>query len=402
MNEAIWRSVPLGDVAGATGLLVDGDWVETKDQNPEGEVRLIQLADVGIGAYLDKSNRRLTSETARRLRCTLLRENDILIARMPDPIGRACLFPGAPSPCATVVDVCIVRPDPQVAEPRYLLHFLNSAYFQASILGLIKGATRQRVSRGNLQQVGVPLPPLNEQRRIAAILDQADDLRCKRREALERANALTEAIFIDTFGDPIENVRRYPTKTLRQLVDPKRGISYGVVQRGEDQDSGVPIIRISDVVEGDIDVRYLKMTRPEVAAKFKRTLLVGGEIVISIRGTIGRCAIVPMRLAGGNVSREIAVIPTSAPELNEFYIALLRSRPAQARFTRDVKGIAQRGINLEDLWELPVIQPGEAELHAFLGNYAKVNDLVKNHRAHLAKLDALFASLQHRAFRGDL
>src|SRR3954471_20871970 len=91
------------------GLFVDGDWVESKDQDPNGDVRLIQLADVGDGTFRDRSNRFLTSNKARHLNCTSLVAGDVLVARMPDPLGRAAIFPGSNRPCVTVVDVCIVR-----------------------------------------------------------------------------------------------------------------------------------------------------------------------------------------------------------------------------------------------------------------------------------------------------
>jgi type I restriction enzyme S subunit len=116
-----YSTVALGEVVGSTGLIVNGDWIESKDQDQKGDVRLIQLADVGVSDFLDKSDRSLTSATAQRLRCTYLEPNDILVARMPDPIGRACIFPGSVRPCITVVDVCIVRPDPNLANARYLV-----------------------------------------------------------------------------------------------------------------------------------------------------------------------------------------------------------------------------------------------------------------------------------------
>jgi type I restriction enzyme S subunit len=91
-------------------VFVDGDWVESKDQDPNGDVCLIQLADVGDGEYFNKSARFLTTSKARALKCTFLKEGDVLIARMPDPLGRACIFPADPKPTVTVVDICIVRP----------------------------------------------------------------------------------------------------------------------------------------------------------------------------------------------------------------------------------------------------------------------------------------------------
>src|SRR5690242_21381706 len=101
-----WRAVTLDGVLGNGGIFVDGDWVESKDQDPDGDVRLIQLADVGDGRYRDRSSRFMTSEAAKRLNCSYLRPGDILIARMPDPLGRSCRFPGDSKPAVTVVDVC--------------------------------------------------------------------------------------------------------------------------------------------------------------------------------------------------------------------------------------------------------------------------------------------------------
>jgi type I restriction enzyme S subunit len=95
----------------SNGVFSDGDWIESKDQDPNGGVRLVQLADIGTGVFIDKSSRFMTQQRAEELKCTFLKKGDILIARMPDPIGRACIFPGSEMPCVTVVDICIVRPD---------------------------------------------------------------------------------------------------------------------------------------------------------------------------------------------------------------------------------------------------------------------------------------------------
>lgn len=86
-----WGEATIGELIGSAGVFVDGDWIETKDQDPNGEVRLIQLADIGDGTFLNRSHRFLTSATANRLGCTFLREGDLLVARMFDPLGRATI-----------------------------------------------------------------------------------------------------------------------------------------------------------------------------------------------------------------------------------------------------------------------------------------------------------------------
>ncbi|MCA9687308.1 MAG: restriction endonuclease subunit S, partial [Myxococcales bacterium] len=205
----------LGDLA---DLLSDGDWVQSKDQDPRGEVRLLQLADVGVGRFLDKSARFLTREKARELRCTVLEAGDLMIARMPAPIGRTCIFPGSERPCVTVVDVCILRPDRRRVEPRWLLHYLNSPGARTRIAPFTSGTTRKRISKRKLAGLEFPLPTLAEQRRIAAILDRAEALVRKQRAAIDLGERLLRSTFLERFGDPATNPRRWQIEPLGALA----------------------------------------------------------------------------------------------------------------------------------------------------------------------------------------
>jgi type I restriction enzyme S subunit len=167
-----WDRATIPDLKDKDGVFVDGDWVESKDQDPDGDVRLTQLADVGDGFYRNRSNRFLTSSKAQELGCTFLKPNDVLIARMPDPLGRACIFPGDPKPCITVVDVCIVRTGTHGANHRWLVYAINSPQFRAAISSLQSGSTRKRISRSNLATLELPLPPLPEQHRIVTKIEE--------------------------------------------------------------------------------------------------------------------------------------------------------------------------------------------------------------------------------------
>ncbi|MBI2342972.1 MAG: restriction endonuclease subunit S [Deltaproteobacteria bacterium] len=212
------EQVTLKDILGKSGLFDDGDWVESKDQDPNGGVRLIQLADVGDGEYINKSARFLTSEKAKELKCTFLKKGDLLISRMPDPLGKACLFPGDLKPCVTVVDVSIVRPDPQLVDNNWLKYCVNSFEFRTEISKYISGTTRQRISRGNLSKIKFSLPPLPEQRRIAAILDKADALRRKRAETLKFLDDFLRSVFLEMFGDPVKNEKGWEIKSLDEVT----------------------------------------------------------------------------------------------------------------------------------------------------------------------------------------
>ncbi len=128
----------------------DGDWIEAKDQSDSG-VRLVQTGNVGVTEYLDKPNNKkwISFETFEQLHCEEVYPGDILISRLPEPAGRACIMPNLGTKMITAVDCTIVRPN-AVTSTRFLLQYLSSqAYFDA-VNTCLAGGTRQRISRGNL------------------------------------------------------------------------------------------------------------------------------------------------------------------------------------------------------------------------------------------------------------
>ena len=168
-----WVDASIGDIVASDGLFTDGDWVETKDQDPNGTVRLIQLADIGDGNFLDKSARFLTRAKAHALNCTFLTKGDLLVARLAEPLGRCCIFPlDGDEEYVTVVDVCVVRLGTSAIDPKYVMYALNSPRTRAEIETHSSGSTRKRVSRRNLAGVTVPLAPRYEQRRIVAKIEE--------------------------------------------------------------------------------------------------------------------------------------------------------------------------------------------------------------------------------------
>lgn len=168
-----WVKATIDDLIHETGLFKDGDWVESKDQDQNGEVRLIQLADIGDGTFLNKSDRYLTKIKSQELKCTFLKEGDILVARMPYPLGRATLFPlKGEEKHVTVVDVAIIRLNNVFVIPKYLLYIINSPVSRKAIEQLQSGTTRKRISRKNLSTIQFPIAPLPEQRAIVAKIEE--------------------------------------------------------------------------------------------------------------------------------------------------------------------------------------------------------------------------------------
>jgi type I restriction enzyme S subunit len=192
--------------------LVDGDWIESKDQDPSGDIRLVQLADIGVGEFKDKSDRFINQKTFEALNCTKLEEGDILIARLPAPIGRACIFPASPKKSITVVDVAILRPLGLFCS-EYMVNAINSKTFFDQVESYGKGATRFRIATGNLKSLLVPLPPLAEQHRIVTKVDElmvlCDQLETQHNNATEAhekivsvlLQALTQSADANAFAD---------------------------------------------------------------------------------------------------------------------------------------------------------------------------------------------------------
>jgi type I restriction enzyme S subunit len=153
-------------------VFADGDWIESKDQSPKG-IRLIQTGNVGVGVFKSRGEkaRHISQGTFGRLHCTEIFEGDCLISRLPDPVGRSCLLPDTGERMITAVDCTIARFKPQVALPQYFNSYSQSPAYLKAVDSETTGTTRKRISRSSLGQIAVPIPPIEEQRRISAAVE---------------------------------------------------------------------------------------------------------------------------------------------------------------------------------------------------------------------------------------
>ncbi len=190
-----WRTVRLGELC---EVFADGDWIESKDQSSEG-VRLIQTGNVGEGVFKDRAEkaRYISVETFKRLRCTEIVEGDCLVSRLPDPAGRSCLLPDTGDRMITAVDCTIVRFDLKEIVPEFFNFYSQSNDYLSSVDSETTGTTRKRISRSKLGLMPIPVPPLPEQNRIVAILDEAFDgiatAKANAEKNLQNARALFES-----------------------------------------------------------------------------------------------------------------------------------------------------------------------------------------------------------------
>ena len=169
---------------------IDGDWIESKDQSESG-IRLIQTGNVGCGEYKDKGDKAkyITEDTFNKLHCTEIYPGDILISRLPDPVGRACVLPEGLGKCVTAVDCTIIRFSEKIL-PNFFVAYTNTPEYLTQIKSTLAGTTRLRVSRGNLGKVKIPVPSIEQQRTFVSIAEQADKSKFMR----------SKSQFIEMFG----------------------------------------------------------------------------------------------------------------------------------------------------------------------------------------------------------
>lgn len=164
-----WECIEIGKL---TKVFADGNWIESKDQSSEG-IRLLQTGNVGIGEYKDKDGRAryISEDTFKRLGCTEIFPGDILVSRLPDPVGRVCIVPKLDTKMITAVDCTIIRFDETKILPKYFLFLSKSKSYFEEISRYLTGASRQRISRSNLAKVRIPVPPIKIQEKIISEIE---------------------------------------------------------------------------------------------------------------------------------------------------------------------------------------------------------------------------------------
>jgi len=313
------------------------------------------------------------------------------------PYLRKIARPSFDGICST--DIIPILPSCQL-DRDYLFHFLrtDAVIERATLLSV--GINLPRLSPSHLLEFEIPLPPLDEQRRIAAILDQADDLRRKRRLALEKLNALPQAIFHEMFG---ELLLRGTFSRLDGLIDNHDRINYGVVQPGSEAVDGVPLIRVANLVANDFSLKSLKLISTTIESQYKRSRLRGSEVLVACVGSIGAVAMATPDFAGMNIARAVARVPIDSIKANRTYVAwFLRLPQTQNYFISETRTVAQPTLNIKQLGETRILDAPRELQESFAMRVAAISTLKEHYLRSLHRLDRLFASLQHHAFAGTL
>jgi type I restriction enzyme S subunit len=336
-----------------------------------------------------------------------LKPGDLLLGEAsgsPTEVGKPAIWGGEIPDCAFQNTLLRVRS--RGPEPRYLLHFFRHQAETGRFAARSRGVGIFHLGRKALAELPVPLPPAEEQRRVAAILDAADELRAKRRASLALLDSLTESIFLDLFGDPVANPHGWDeSESLGDVADVVSGITKGRRLHGQSTRT-VPYLAVANVQAGFLRLNAVK-TISATKTEIDRYRLRKGDILLTEGGDpdkLGRGALwseeVPECIHQNHVFRVRLQDDRFVPE---FVSQLLGSERGRRNFLRSAKqttGIAS--INKSQLSAFPLLRPPMELQRRFLGAVAARHRVSRLTAGHGSELDDLFTSLQHRAFREEL
>ncbi|MBP2394944.1 type I restriction enzyme S subunit [Paenarthrobacter nicotinovorans] len=289
-------------------------------------------------------------------------------------------------------------PDPTQLEARYLYRWLefNRKWLQS--LGV--GATFKEVSKATVSRIELPLPSLAEQRRIAAILDKADELRGKRRQAIAHLNTLTQSIFHSMFGDTVSNSLNWPVKAFGRVTTSRLGKMLD--KKAQTGKHGFKYLRNANVQWFQINTDdLLEMDfSPSDQIEFA---LRRGDILVCEGGEPGRAAIWKDQAIDCYFQKALHRVRPNPDDLDPQYIVHLLWALAHGGGLKDHVTVATIAhLTGEKLKRMHIPVPPLELQQTFANRIAAVERLKETYRKHLAELDALFASLQNRAFKGEL
>ena len=200
-------------------------------------------------------------------------------------------------------------------------------------------------------------PPIDEQKRMVSIIQKSELIKQTSNKAKEVREKLISSVFLEMFGDTRLNRNSYAVKELREVVSEGTTVTYGIVQAGPEMENGVPYIRTKDISNGKIQENNLRHTDPEIARKFERSMVREGDLVISIRATVGTIAMTPSSLDGANLTQGTARISPGDSVTGDFLLWHIKSQGSQQWISQQIKGATFKEITLTRLRTLPVMIP---------------------------------------------
>lgn len=358
----------------------------------------IRMNNITRDGCLDLAKKRRVRLDGNKTEGMLVRSGDVIFnaTNSPDLVGKSAYIGSLSEPTTFSNHFLRIRTNTNKLDGRYLARWLHTQFQSGRFKGLCRQWVNQAtVSREALLGLEIPLPNLSAQRRIAAILDQADTLRAKRREALAQLDILAQSIFIEMFGDLSLNTHRYPITPLGQLCD----VRDGTHDSPKFVDEGYPLITTKNLRNAQIDFSEAGfISEADYIGINKRSKVDKGDILMPMIGNPVLVDIEPM-FAIKNVAL-IKFLDTSPDR--QFILNFLKSDCFYKIVAKKNKGVTQKFLALGEIRALPIPIPAKITQDKFSAAMAEIHNHKEKLQVSVAELDSLFTSLQRSAFRGEL
>ena len=275
--------------------------------------------------------------------------------------------------------------------PEYLYYLLRAKDWSKGTNKAVMGAT---LNKATLSAIKIQLHEYDNQLEIVNMLNRVSSSIDFRKQQLTKLDELIKARFVEMFGDD-----KYSKTPLINLITEGAGLSYGIVQPGDSGTGDMGVLRPVDMVNGEISTHSIKYIDRSIGASFKKTELVGDELLITVRGTTGVTALTDSRFKNMNVTRGIAVIRYDRRKINPIYLnAFLNTDESQQYIQEHTRGATLQQINLSDL-RVHMIPVPPIELQEKLADFIQQVDKSKVAvQKSLDEAQLLFDSLMQQYF----
>ena len=354
-----------------------------------GQYDWISIADLGgYQKYVEKTKEKISALAVQESGIKSVPANTVIMS-FKLSLGKTAI---TKNPVYTNEAIMAFIPTGRYAVlPDYFYYLFSARDWTKGTNRAVMGTT---LNKATLSALSIEVPPLEKQHHIAATLDKVSDLISKRRQQLDKLDELVKARFVEMFGD-----KDYPYKELISLIKDGAGLSYGIVQPGEDGSGNMGVLRPVDLVNGKIDTTSIKYIDRSLGEGFKKTELNGNELLISVRGTTGITALTDDRFVGMNVTRGIAVIRYDNEKINPVYLNTYLNTDESQRYIREhTRGATLQQINLSDLRIQQILVPPRDEQEQF-STFVEQTEKTKATISHsLEKLETLKKALMQEYF----
>jgi type I restriction enzyme, S subunit len=325
-------------------------------------------------------------------------EDHILYGKLR-PYLKKVARPAMDGVCST--DILPIRPSKKL-DRNYLFHFLRTPDFTAKATQAAVGVNLPRLSPSLLSTFDIPLPPLSEQKRIAAILDKADDLRAKRRAAIAELDSLTQAIFLEMFGDPVTNPKGWPFKNINQTCD----LIVDCVNRTApvvDYPTPYKMIRTTNVKNGEVDLSETRyVTKDTFNIWNRRATPQSGDVLLTREAPVGEAGILRSSETVFLGQRLMLYRVNGHLLIPEYLLYSFRGGFLQNQFNKHGSGSTVKHLPLPICRSFKLLVPPISLQEEFSRQIKAIEQLKIINNANNSALDSLFSSLQQQAFSGEL